>query len=414
MNPDGSDCATVGAGGLMRISCYRYLLLTTAGVCLLSVSGCLSPITLNRAVTAYDEAVNDAASKQLLINIARAHHHQPIHFTGVSSIAATFDFRANAGATPAMGGEAGAVLLPIFGGSVAENPTFTIAPIEGEDFTRRLLTPFQEGRLTLLLRQGVDIDLLLRVMAKELRIKSAQEDIAYRNLPSDRSGYEMFRRVVLHLSAIQDHNQLHVEPLDFERTWNIPAESITGEGFRALEEGYLVSYNPTDKTYTLRKKVAGRIFITNYDPDSLSLEDRIRLNEEADRQSPNDVSFDIRPGHYGGDWPLRGEFRLRSFRAILTFIGQSFDEDPEYDVDKDSRTPMVAENPVKTIDLLLSDSPVDGADLSIKSHGKYYAVNAKGPQARWNREAFRLLSDLFQMTVTEVPRAGIPGITIAK
>ncbi|HYM88251.1 MAG TPA: hypothetical protein VES92_03970, partial [Nitrospiraceae bacterium] len=67
--------------------------LTLAGVLFsLAVTGCLSPITLTRAVTAYDEAVTEALSKQLLINIARAHQHQPIHFTGVSNIAATFDF----------------------------------------------------------------------------------------------------------------------------------------------------------------------------------------------------------------------------------------------------------------------------------------------------------------------------------
>ena len=50
----------------------------------------------------------------------------------------------------------------------------------------------------------------------------------------------------------------------------------------------------------------------------------------------------------------------------------------------------------------------------MKSHGHYYAVNTTGPQARWNREAFKLLSQLFQMTVTEVPRTGVPSITIAK
>jgi hypothetical protein len=385
-----------------------------AGACLVVVSGCLSPITLNRAVTAYDEAVTDAASKQLLINIARAHHHQPVHFTGVSSIAATFDFRANAGATPAMGGEAGAVLLPIFGGSVAENPTFTITPIEGEDFTKRLLTPFQENKLLLLLRQGVDIDLLLRLMANELRVKKGGQEIAYHNWPTDQPGYEMFRRVVLHLSAIQDHNKLYAEPLTFERTWTIPAESITAEGFKALEEGYLVSYNRDDKTYTLRKQVAGRIFITNYDPDTLTPEERMRLNDETNEWPTNDVSVDIRPGYFGGDWPIRGKFRLRSFHAILNFLGECLEEEPEYHVDKDERTPEVAENPIKTMDLLLTDTAVEGADLSIKSHGKYYSVNALGPQSRWNREAFRLLSQLFQMTVTEVPRTGVPSITIAK
>ena len=121
-----------------------------AGIfCSLAVTGCLSPITLNRAVTSYDEAITDAISKQLLINIARAHQHQPIHFTGVSNIAATFDFRVSAGATPALTGEAGRALMPIFGGSVAENPTISIVPIEGDEVTKRLLTTFQETKRTI-------------------------------------------------------------------------------------------------------------------------------------------------------------------------------------------------------------------------------------------------------------------------
>lgn len=380
----------------------------------LSLAGCLSPPTLNRAVLAYDESITDAISKQLLINIARAHHHQPVHFTGVSNIAATFDFRISAGATPALTGDAGKTLLPLFGGSVAENPTISIAPIEGEDFTRRLLTPFQEGKFTLLLRQGGDIDLLLRLMAKELRLKSNGEDVPYRNSPADKSGYEMFRKVVLHLSAIQDANKLYAESLLFERTWTIPGESVTAEGFKALEQEYLVTYNPLQKTYTLRKPVSGRILITNYDPDTLPREERVRLHEEVDQRPMNDVAFDIRPGHYGGEWPLKGEFRLRSFNTMLNFLAQSIEEEPEYHVDKDVRTPPFLDNPSKTLDLLVEGSSPSGSDLTVQSHGKYYAVNVTGPLARWNREAFKLLYQLFQMTVTEVSRSGVPSITIAK
>ena len=102
--------------------------------------------------------------------------------------------------------------MPIFGGSVAENPTISIAPIEGEEFTKRLLTPFPETKF-LLLRQRYDIDLLLRLMAQEMRMTEDGQTVAYRNTSSDRAGYEMFRRVVLHLSAIQDQNHLHAEPL---------------------------------------------------------------------------------------------------------------------------------------------------------------------------------------------------------
>ena len=382
--------------------------------CLLLLSGCLSPITLTRAVIAYDDAITESQSKQMLENIARAQHHQPIHFTGVSNVAATFDFRFAAGATPALAGLASTQILPIIGGSVAENPTISIAPIEGEEFTKRLLTPFHEAKLTLLLRQGIDIDLLLRLMAKELWVSHRDSAIAYRNNPSDKVGYEMFRRVVLHLSAIQDHNSLYVAPLSIERSWRIPADSVTAEGFKALEQDYQVAYNAKDKTFTLRKQVEGGTLITNYDPDSLSREERARLQYEDEQGLMSDVTFDIRPGHYGGDWPLKGDFRLRSFNAMLNFLGLSIAEEPEYHVDKDSRTSDVAENPIKTIDLLVSPSAPPGLDLAMKSHGNYYAVNTNGPQARWNREAFKLLSQLFQMTVTEIPRAGVPSITIAK
>lgn len=380
----------------------------------LSLAGCLSPPTLNRAVLAYDEAITDAISKQLLINIARAHHHEPIHFTGVANVAATFDFRISAGATPALTGEHGRTLVPLFGGSIAENPTISITPIEGEEFTKRILAPFQESKLTLLLRQGVDIDLLLRLMAKELRLKHKGEEVAYRNSPSDKDGYDMFRKVVLHLSAIQDANHLYAEALTFERTWTIPAESVTAEGFATLEQQYLITYQSETRTYTLRKPVSGRILITNYDPATLPSAERVRLHETADQRPVNDVSFDIRAGHFGGEWPLQGDFRLRSFNAMLNFLGHAADEDREYAVEKDARTPPVAENPVHTMDLLILDHTPDEPDLAVKSHGRYYAINATGPQARWNREAFKLLSQLFQMTVTDVPRTGVPSITIAK
>ncbi|MCE3222611.1 MAG: uncharacterized protein K0S58_791 [Nitrospira sp.] len=357
----------------------------TGSLALLTLAGCLSPPTLNRAVLAYDEAITDAISKQLLINIARAQHHEPIHFTGVSNVAATFDFRISAGATPALTGEHGRTLVPLLGGAVAENPTISITPIEGEEFTKRLLTPFQENKLTLLLRQGVDIDLLLRLMAKELRLQNEGEEVAYRNHPIDRDGYDMFRKVVLHLSAIQDANHLYAEALTFERTWTIPAESVTAEGFTALEQQYLITYQRDQRAYTLRKPVSGRILITNYDPATLPEQERIRLHETADQRPVNDVTFDIRPGHYGGDWPLHGDFRLRSFNAMLNFLGRSVEEETEHHVEKDLRTPAVAENPVKTMDLLVLDKTPADSDLAVKSHGQYYA-----------------------------PRTGVPSITIAK
>ena len=380
------------------------------------LTGCLSSIALNRAVIAYDEAVTDAVSQQLLINIVRAHHRQPVHFTGVSNIAATFNFQANAGATPAAGGLAGASLLPVFGGSVAENPTISIVPIEGEEFTRRLLTPFSQSKLTLLLRQRFDVDLLLRMMAQEVRLLNSDQYSVYHNSPADKTGYEMFRWVVLHLSAIQDHNKLYTEPLPFIHTWTIPAGSMTPDSFQALQKEFLVHYNSKDNAYTLRKQVAGPILITNYDPNLLSDEERQSLREQLEKWSDSDIFFDIRSGHYGGEWPMSGVFRLRSFHSILGFLGKALGDELEYHVEKDPRTPPILrnENPTLTMEFVVSNGLPKEIDFSIRWNGRYYAVHSTGQHARWNRDAFQLLFLLFQMTVTDIPRIGVPGITIAK
>ena len=67
------------------------------------LSGCLSPIAMHQAVLSYDQTVTRVNSEQLLMNIVRARYHRPVHFTRVSSVAATFDFRMTAGIAPPEG-----------------------------------------------------------------------------------------------------------------------------------------------------------------------------------------------------------------------------------------------------------------------------------------------------------------------
>jgi hypothetical protein len=394
-----------------RLSMFR--LLPTLAACSLT-GGCMSQVTLDRAVMAYNEATSDVLSKQSLVNIARSRHHQPIHFTGVSNIAATYNFQFNAGATPALTGNSGGLMMPLFGASVAENPTISIVPIEGEEFTKRLLTPFPESKLTLLLRQGADIDLVLRLLVGELRMHNeGNEEIAYYNRPLDRRGYPLFRRVVSHLSSIQDRNGLYVEPLMFQGRWSMPAEMVTADGFQKLQQEFAVEYDAAARLYRLTKPVTGRIVITNYDPDTLSNEERMNMNDEAEKSPSNEISVDIRAGHPGGEYPFKGQFRLRSFHNVINFIGRDMGEDAEYDVPPDPRTPPVTENPVHTLEMVETDSRPGGGGLTVDYLGHYYTVKPETGY-QWNQEGFRMLSQLFQMTVTELPQIGVPSITISK
>ena len=375
-------------------------------------TGCMSPTALDISVMSYDRVTSSLLSQQLLLNIARARHHEPIHFTAVSNIAATFNFQFSAGGSPALTGDSGGMIVPSFGGTVSENPTITIVPIEGEEFTKRLLTPVQENMVTMLLSQGADVDLLLRLLADEHRELRGREEFSYHNRPSD-AGYSTFRRIALHLSSIQDRNVLHVEPLRFEQVLEFPAAEIKPEMLADLEKNYTVEFNPRKNTYRLIRITMGRVIITNYDPDILSNEERMKLNDWAQNSPANEINVDIRPGFVGGEMPVHGNFKLRSLAGVIEFIGRGISEDREYEVPKDKRTPNVSENPA--LSLAITESPfspdVDTVDVSFK--GMHYSV-APDQEYHWNQEGFALLHQIFQMTVTELPRAGIPSLTIAK
>jgi hypothetical protein len=247
------------------------------------------------------------------------------------------------------------------------------------------------------------------------RLQYHEVSTIYRNNPADQVGYEMFRRIALHLSAIQDQNQLFAERLTFKRTWIIPADAESTPDFQSLEKEFEVSHNQEDNTYTLSKYIKGPILITNYSPLLLCCEGREQLYEETQTWHENDVVFDIHSDYPGGAWPMKGAFRLRSFHHIIHFLSHAHDEIPEYHVDKDPRTLSIIrdENPVHTMELTVSDKSPD-TDLSVYSHGQYYAISAMEPNAHWNKNAFQLLAILFQMTITDPPSFGIPSITIAK
>jgi hypothetical protein len=380
-----------------------------AAVC----GGCFPALQLNRTVMAYDAIATETACRQLLLNIARARHDEPLHFTQLVNIAATFSQQFSAGATPPLGGtEGGWSVGPIFNGIWTDNPTFSIVPLEGEEFTRRLLTPYPESTLTLLLRQGADVDLVLRLMAGEYRADVAGRRVTYQNKPSDVEGYTTFRRVVLHLSTIQDRAALHAEPLIFEERWTMPADKVAPETLQALQKEFTVTADAKRGAYRIVKRTVGRIIVTNYDPEVLGNEERRRMHAEAESNLDDEIVVDIRAGYPGGELPLHGKFRLRSFTNMIGFLGHAISDEPEYDVAPHSQSPRTSENPPVTLAIAETASRPWDADRVVRYHGRYYAVQ---PQTgyQWNRKAFFLLYQLFQMTVAKTPSTG-PSITIAK
>ena len=412
----------------MNFSCFRLgqLALLLAGFALLAGCAHRGHLALERSVLSYDESSAKIETQLLLLNVARREMGLPVHFTQTGSIAATFRWEARGSVSANL--RDGATLDPLgIDASVSgtENPTFSIFPVTGEEFTRRILTPLQEEVFNAVIFQGESIDMALRLLANGIevqRFEMLEDGIANAiyereifNDPRMPDQYEEFRKIVLHLQWLYNRQELFVRTLTFDVPLaTVPEEPELFEKKDAFQRG-LRWYEELDGSWSLKFPSGGRVVILNYDPMTLTDKERWQLNESIRKLPPSFVYTEIRPEGPGGNFPLQGSFRLRSMVQILDFIARGIEYAPEFDVEKDPRTGDVyfyselALNPAKVLEIIRSEKTPHDLNRSVQYAGRYYSV---APTA-WDRAAFRVLTWLLQASMGFVQSPGIP-ITIAK
>jgi hypothetical protein len=377
------------------------------------LGGCVGPPVLERQVLGYDEVTSEIEQKLLLLNIARVDVGRPIHFTTTSSIAATFDWTTSINVGGSIQEPSGTDFFNFnWGASASENPTFSIIPISGQDFTRRILTPFKDDVFEFLVFQGGAIDRMTRLMGAGIDVQNPDGSFLrfIWNDPAKPKEYEEFRRIATHLRWLNDNRKLFVGSLIFDETLvadfkGVPrAEDI----INGLDKGLRWRQKP-DGNYELTRLQAGRTVVLNYDPKALSNQQRFELNERIKRNPSGFVYVDIRPDGPGGDFPIQGAIKLRSVLQIIVFIGSGIEMAAEFDVTPDKRTGPVAENPRSVLQIIVSDGEPSTRLASVRYDGRYYTVN----DTQWDRATFASLGDLFQSAVGDVENVGIP-ITISK
>ena len=220
-----------------------------------------------------------------------------------SSIAATFDYQTNAailGPFPDVGLSVGV--------SAAENPTLTIVPIQGKQFTERVLTPLEDAKFEFPVFQGSPIDMVMRLMADGIEVQTQEGTFArfILNWPTHPTEYEEFRRIAMHLAWLNATRRLFVGRLSFLETTHarLSTPPTAADVQNAFEKDFRWRPVAGDGGYALERRVTGRVVITNYDPRTLSDAERQALNTRAGANPGNFVLVDIRPGHPGGDLPV--------------------------------------------------------------------------------------------------------------
>jgi hypothetical protein len=192
----------------------------------------------------------------------------------------------------------------------------------------------------------------------------------------------------------------------------LPANTGAEELKPLQEEPGALHFDAESQTYSVDKRVVGRVIVTNYNYASLPVADLTALYTEANSLPASDILIDIRGAYQGGEFPIHGALRLRSFLNVLSFLGRGIKDEPEFDVAPDPRTPPLHENPVHALEIAVGKGTPKGATLSVELGGNTFSVRSQQGY-QWNKKAFSMLCQLFQMSVAPtVPPP--PLITIAK
>ena len=384
-----------------------------AGAMTMAVVGCIGPPVLERQVLGYDQVTKSLDEKLLLLNIARVFNEEPVHFTSTSSIAATFNWTATLGAGGEVTESKGTNFFNLnIGGSASENPTFSISPISGKEFTERVATPFLDTTFEFLVFQGGNINQIMRLMGSGIEIQKPDGRFVrfIENDPRRAKEYEEFRQIAAHLQWLNDNRQLFVRPLVYDETLiadfkNTPSAADINSGFNM---GLHWRQKP-DGHYELTRLQGGRVVVTNFDPMALTDQQRFQLDEKIKKNPSGFVYLDIEPNGPGGTLPIQGAIKLRSMFQILSFIATGIRIAPEFEVSPDLPVEKTDAGATATLKINVTENPPDLRLPNAAYEDRYYSVN----DTVWDRKSFLLLSILFQSTIGRIENVGIP-ITISK
>jgi len=185
----------------------------------LAALGCsqIGPATIASGRFDYNEAIVRSFDQQMLLNLVRLRYQDSILFLDLTSVVASYRREGTVG-TSAQGDvpnstTPGALSLGASGGMTwSESPTISYAPLQGEDFAKRLLAPIQPASILLLSRSGWELDRLLLCTVQqlnELLNASAIGGVAPRQV----NHYERFIRVSRLLRELQEESFIQINTL---------------------------------------------------------------------------------------------------------------------------------------------------------------------------------------------------------
>ncbi len=137
----------------------------------LALSGCVTHGALSNRAVDYNTAAETARNEMLLMNILRARDRRPMVFTGLSRITGSVRAESRIGAAASTGSAAADIqaFSPSFG--FTDSPTFDVAVLDSQEFTRGIMTPVGTEILEYFWDQGYNREVLLYLVVDRIELE---------------------------------------------------------------------------------------------------------------------------------------------------------------------------------------------------------------------------------------------------
>ena len=164
---------------------YRQLCFQLIAV-LIVLSGCsaFGPRTVSRDQFNYNKAVADSTRNQMLLNLVRIRYLEEPVFLAVSSILTQYVYEGGAGVGTSIvldgGAEDASTVAAEANVNYEERPTITYIPIEGREFSERMLSAIPSATMFAAAQQGWSVDILMRLGISRI---GAVENMSFEAIP---------------------------------------------------------------------------------------------------------------------------------------------------------------------------------------------------------------------------------------
>lgn len=348
----------------------------------------LGPRTIQSDRFNYNQAGAESAKEQMLLNIIRLRYGEPLYFIEISSMLSQFSLEAGGSVSAwqndlhgtlgpkvraAAGVDGDASQQTTFGGnlSYSDKPTITYRPIQGEEFSKRVMAPIPPEDIINLAKSGWSIDRLLSCCVQSIN-GITNRSLHDSTTPTTRDASK-FERLAVLLKKLQDYGNTM-----FAVEWE--------GGVQAL-----VMYVP-DTIPGLDSELRETRELLGY-PLTGNL--RIRVTSNAYQRSTEEMAI-----------------QTRSLLAILYAIAQEFSIPPAHAEDKESAASWMNDDALKEkrwLRIEHSRLPQRNPFAQVYYNGYWYYIAKED----WSsKRTFALFTYLFSLQATNVAGATAPVVTV--